>query len=132
MAWITVAVGVAATLGGIALGGVLTRRNERRAQGERLLVEAFNDAVSAIAKVSMGDQAAASGYLSAVTRIGLHSPPTVLEKFRDFQMDPTVETADGQARLIAAIQAARTELGYEQVKDADLAGLLFGKNRPSR
>lgn len=132
MAWLTALTGVLAGVGGIVLGGFLSRRNERRAQGERLLVEAFNDAVSAIAEVSMGNEAAATGYLSAVTRIGLHSPPPVLKKFRDFQMDPTVETANGQARLIDAIQAARKELGYEQVQDADLAGLLFGRGRPPK
>lgn len=74
MAWLTAVIGVLAAFGGVLLGGFLTRRNERRAQGEHLLVDALNDAVSAIAKVAGGGQTAQRRYASAVARIALHSP----------------------------------------------------------
>jgi hypothetical protein len=129
MAWLTAAIGVAAGLGGVLLGGFLSRRNERKAQGERLLVEALNDAVSAIAEVAGGDRAAQQRYASAVSRIALHSPPYVLESFRLFQDDATTVTGEGRKRLIRAVQAAREELGHRPARDEDIAVLLFGVAR---
>lgn len=127
MAWLTAMVGVIAGLGGVALGGFLARRNDRRGHGERLLVEALNDAVSAIAEVAGGDQTAQRRYASAVSRIALHSPPEVLLKFREFQDSGTTVTREGQEQLVIAIQAARRELGHGDVPDGDLAVLLFGR-----
>lgn len=126
-ALITFAVG----LGGVALGGWLARRNEKRAYGERLLVEALNDAVTAIADVAGdGGGGAQNRYASAASRIALHASPAVLAKFREFQDDPTTTSMDGRRRLIAALQEARRELGHGHAKDDDLAVLLFGGTEP--
>ena len=123
---ITFAVG----LGGVALGGLLARRNEKRAQGERLLVEALNDAMTAIAEVAGGEgKAAQNRYASATSRIALHASPAVVARFREFQDDADTTTADGRQRLLAAVQAARQELGHGQARDSDLAVLLFGPDR---
>lgn len=117
--------------GGIGWGasrGLPFRRNEKRAQGERLLVEALNDAVSAIADVAGGDETAQRRYASAASRIALHSPPSVLTEFRIFQDEGTTITREGQERLVAAVQAARRELGHRKASDIDLAVLLFGRS----
>jgi hypothetical protein len=128
---ITAFITFAAGLGGVILGGLLSRRNERQAHGERLLVEALNDAVTAIADVAGGEgKTAQNRYASATSRIALHASPEVIAKFRDFQNDPTTATKDGRARLIAAIQAARRELGHGQADDDDMAVLLFGNSEP--
>lgn len=128
---ITALITFAAGLGGVILGGLLSRRNERRAHGERLLVEALNDAVTAIADVAGGEgKTAQNRYASATSRIALHASPEVVAKFRDFQNDATTATTDGRVRLIAAIQEARHELGHGQANDDDLAVLLFGNPEP--
>jgi poly(3-hydroxybutyrate) depolymerase len=119
-----------AGLVGVLLGGLIARRNEKRAQGERLLVEALNDAVTAIAEVAGGEgKRAQNRYASAMSRIALHASPPVLARFREFQEDATTTTYEGRARLIAALQAARTELGHDQAETHDLAVLLFGDDR---
>lgn len=80
-------------LGGVGLGAVLSRRNERRAQADRLLVEALNDAVDALAAVAAAQRrlrpemefredrdrldAAQHRYASAVSRVALHGSPSV-------------------------------------------------------
>lgn len=123
----------AAGVGGVILGGLLARRNEKRAQGERLLVEAVNDAATAIAEVAGGEgKAAQSRYASAVSRIALHASPAVISKFRMFQDDATTSTLDGRARLIDAVQQARRELGHRRAPDEDIAVLLFGNVEPTR
>lgn len=114
----------AAGLGGVILGGFLARRNEKRAQGERLLVEAMNDAATAIAEVASGEgKAAQNRYASAVSRIALHASPAVIAKFRRFQDDATTSTRDGRVRLIDAVQQARREL-IELARSADGEALL--------
>jgi hypothetical protein len=116
---------------GITVGAFLTRRNEKRAEGERLLVGAFNDAATAIAEVAGGEgKVAQARYASAVSRIALHASPAVISKFREFQDDPTTATQDGRRRLIAAVQEAREELGHGRVKEEDIATLLFGNTEP--
>ena len=128
MVWLTAGIGVVAGVGGVIVGGFLSRRNEREAQSERLLIEALNDAVSAIAEVAGGDQTAQRRYASAVLRIALHSPPPVLLKFRSFQDIATTETQEGQELLVAAVQAARLALDHGDVPDGDIAILLFGRS----
>jgi hypothetical protein len=119
----------AAGLGGVALGGFLARRNERQAHGDRLLVEAINDAVTATAEVAqIGGSAAQSRYGSALARIALHASPSVIERFREFQDDATTITEDGRARFLAAVQEARRELGRPTATDHDVAVLLFGND----
>ncbi len=123
----------AAGLGGVILGGLLARRNEKKAQGERLLVEALNDAITAIAEVAGGEGPPAQNrYASAISRIAMHASPNVVIKFREFQDDATTVTPDGRERLIAAVQEARRELGHGPVDDDDLNVLLFGARHPDK
>jgi len=124
---LTALITFAAGLGGVALGGLLARRNEKQAHGERLLVEALNDAMTAIADVAGGEgKAAQNRYASATSRIALHASPPVLARFREFQDDADTTTADGRQRLLAAVQAARRELAHGKARDDDLSVLLFG------
>ena len=117
----------AAGFGGVVLGGLLARRNDRLAHSDRLLVEAINDAVTAVAEVAQEQTTVAqSRYGSALARIALHGSPSVVRCFREFQEEATTVTADGQARLLAAVQEARGELSRPSVEDHDVAVLLFG------
>lgn len=111
---------------GALLAAFLTRRNEKRSTGERLLIEAINDALAAIAAVANGDQAAQAEYASAMSRIAFHAPVPVVRAFRAFQDDATTGTEDGRERLIAAITTARHSLRSDKVDSADLAVLVFG------
>jgi hypothetical protein len=96
-----------------------------------LLVEALNDAMTAIAQASTGGGAAAQGrYASATSRIALHASPLVLTKFREFQEVGKTTTLEGRMRLLDAIKAARGELGNESVDDDDIAFLIFGHEAP--
>lgn len=107
-----------AGLVGVVLGGFLARRNEKRAHGERLLVEALNDAVTAIADVAGGEgKAAQNRYASAMSRIALHASPGVISEFREFQDDATTATKDGRARFVDAVQQARRELGHGEADE---------------
>jgi len=120
--------------GGVALGALLTawltRRNERRSRAEDLLVQALNDAVAAIAEVAHGgDRDAQAHYASASSRVALHGPREVVEVWRRFQDEGNTNTEAGRASLLAAVQAARRNLGHEPVSDADLRVLLFGSDR---
>lgn len=125
---ITFAVG----LGGVALGAWLSRRNQKRSANDRLLVEAINDVVGAIAEVANGATGEAQWrYASAVSRIALHAPPEVVGAFRRFQDDATTATPEGRALLIAAVQVARQALGHQEVVDGDLEILLFGAHEGS-
>jgi hypothetical protein len=111
---------------GVALGTWLARRNEKRAATERLLVEAINDLVDAIAGVAQGDPRAQARYASALARISLHGSPEVVRAFRDHQDTATTVTPEGRQRLMAAIQAARKELDQKPLDTSDLEVLLFG------
>jgi hypothetical protein len=113
-------------IGGVVLGALLTRRNERRSRADDLLAQALNDAVAAISEVASGSGDAQALYASAVSRVALHAPPDVVESWRHFQDDATTATKDGRARLVTAIQSARMQLGHGSVPDADLHVLLFG------
>lgn len=116
--------------GGVVLGALLTRSNERRSRDDALLAQALSDAVAAIAEVAFHEsREALARYGSAVSRVGLHGTPEVVEAWRRFQDDATTVTEDGRNRLVASIQAARTQLGHGSVTDADLHVLLFGPGR---
>ena len=56
-----------------------------------------------------------------MSRVGLHGTPEVGEAWRRFQDDAPMVTEDGRNRLVASIQAARTQLGQGPVTDADCA-----------
>ncbi len=117
---------------GVALGAFLARRNQKRAASEQLLVEALNDMVSAIAEVAGGaGQEAQRRYASAVSRIAVHAPASVVVAFRKFQDDPTTTTAKGRAQLVSAVQEARQELGHGTAANEDLHVLMFGGTTPS-
>jgi hypothetical protein len=128
----TAIVAAASALLGVSLGALLNRRNEKRAQADRLLVDALNDAVAAIADVAQTQgREAQARYGSAVGRIALHASPPVVAAFRRFQDDANTTTTDGRSRLLAAIQVARHELGHESADEGDLGVLLFGPGGPS-
>jgi hypothetical protein len=123
----TAIVAAASALIGVVLGGVLNRRNEKRAETERLLVDALNDAIAAIADVAQTQSREAQArYGSAVGRIALHAPPHVITAFRRFQDDANTIDADGRSRLLTAVQLARHDLGHESADEGDLGVLLFG------
>lgn len=124
----SVALPVVAGLVGIVLGALLTRRNARRDHADKLLADALNDLVSAIAEVANGDQQAQRRYASSTSRIVLHGSPALVAAFREFQTDPTTGSSDGRRRLVKALQAARQELGREPVDEEAAALLLFGVN----
>ncbi len=120
---ITFVVGV----GGITLGALLSRRNERRAHADRLLTEALNDAVRAIASIAGGaGPEAQREYASALSRVALHGSPSVVATLRRFQDDATTVTDGGRDRLLAVVAAARAELGHRPADEGDLRILLFG------
>jgi len=125
---VTICLGV----GGVALGALLARRNDRRAHADRLLAEALNDLVAAVAEVANGGGLDAQArYASATGRIALHAPSEVVEAFRAFQADATTGTADGRAQLLHALQTARRTTGADAVTDEQLAILIFGAERPT-
>lgn len=121
--------------GGVALGTALTallaRSNERRARRDEPLADAANDAIDAIAEVAAGtSREALAHYASAVSRVALHGSPEVIATWRCFQADATSKTDDGRRRLVAAVQAVRSQLGHGAATDADLYVLMFGQGRP--
>jgi len=124
-------VAVAVGFGGVVLGALLARRNERRSRSDVLLVEALNDATAAIAEAAVGTEGAQQRYASALARIGLHGSPEVVTAFRVFQDDATTLTEDGRDRLVAALQVARRRLGHGAVSELDLQVLLFGPGGPA-
>ncbi|MDO8213537.1 hypothetical protein [Conexibacter sp. CPCC 206217] len=124
---------VLVALGGIGLGALLSRHNERRSHADRLLVDALNDLVSAVAEVANGGGLDAQArYASAAARIALHAPGEVVEAFRAFQVNATTGTADGRSRFLHALQTARRATGADDVTNDQLAALIFGPPRPLR
>jgi len=117
---------LAAGVVGVALGAWLARRNEKQAATERLLIEAVNDLVDAVAGMAQGNTGAHARYASALARISLHGSPEVVRAFRDHQEDATTVTPEGRLLLMAAMQAARKELGHQPLDESDLEVLLFG------
>jgi hypothetical protein len=121
-------VGFGAAIVGAGVGAFLTRRNERASSADRLLAEAINDLVAAIAEVTGGSgQDAMNRYASATARVALHGSPEVVEAFYEFQKDANTGTTDGRQRLMAALQVARCDLGHKRIdNEAHLRALLFG------
>jgi hypothetical protein len=117
---------LAAGVVGVALGAWLARRNEKQASTERLLIEAVNDLVDAVAGVAQGVPNAQAQYGSALARVALQGSPEVVQAFRHHQEEATTVTPEGRRRLIAAIQQARKELGHQPLDERDLEVLLFG------
>ncbi len=117
---------IVAGTGGIALGAWLAWRNSRRAATDRLLVEALNDLVAAVADVAGGDQRARRRYASAMARLLLHGSPHVIDAWHEFQLTSDTGTADGRRRFIAAVQVSRRDLGRPTVDELAAAHLLFG------
>jgi hypothetical protein len=118
---------IAAVALGAGLGAYLARRNERASHIDRLLAEALNDVVAAIADVAGGEGSPAQArYASAVSRIALHASPEVVSAFRAFQDHATTYTTDGRTRLVEALQLARADLGHKPAAPDDLQTLLFG------
>jgi hypothetical protein len=116
---------------GAVLGAWLARRNEQRATADQLLLATLSDVVDAIAAVSVGaGENAQQRYASATSRLALHASPEVVAAFRRFQDDATTATADGRARFLAAVQAARRELGSAPADNGDLTVLLWGPGPP--
>jgi hypothetical protein len=116
---------------GAVLGAWLARRNEQRATAERLLLATLSDVVDAIAAVTAGaGEDAQQRYASATSRLALHASPEVVAAFRRFQDDATTATADGRRRFLAAVQAARRELGSAPADNDDLTVLLWGPDPP--
>lgn len=126
---------------GVVLAAFLSRRSERRAQADRLLVEALNDAVDAIAAVAQLGRpsshledpthraqldASQQRYASAASRVAPHASPRVVAAFRRFQDDATTATEEGRERPLGALAAARAELGMDPADPDDMAVLLFG------
>jgi hypothetical protein len=125
----TAVIAVVVGLGGVVLGALLARHNERRSRADDLLTQALNDAVAAIAEVANGGGSdALAHYASATARVALHGPPEVVESWRLFQDEGTTNTESGRVRLVFAVQAARTTLGHQPASDADLRMLLFGSD----
>jgi len=128
-------IALAVGFGGVLLGAALTRRNDRRSHADALLAEAANDAIRAIAGVAASnstDAQAQTRYASAVSGVAMHATPSVVAAWRSFQDNATTETAEGRARMVAAIQATRVQLGHGSASDADLHVLLFGPGGPRR
>lgn len=76
-------------LAGIFIGALLTRRNARIDHADKLLADALNDLVAAIADVAGGDVEAQRRYAAATSRIVLHGSPQLVAAFRAFQDDAT-------------------------------------------
>jgi hypothetical protein len=86
-ALITLAVG----FGGVLLGAVPTRRNDRRSRADELLAEAANDAIRAIAYVAASNSTDAqpqTHYASAVSRVAMQATPSVVPLGAHSKMTP--------------------------------------------
>lgn len=119
--------------GGVLLGAMLTRRNDRRSRGDELLAEAANDAIRAVTHVAASnstDKQAQTDYASAISRVAMHGTRPVVAAWRSFQDNATTETPGGRALMVAAVQATRAQLGHGLASDADLHVLLFGPGGP--
>lgn len=125
----TAAVSILAALVGVAVGAVFARRNARSDHADKLLADALNDMVAAIADVAAGDESAQRRYASATSRIALHGSPELIAIFGEWQRHATTLTDDGRARLIAALQASRRELGRPPIDEDTARLLLFGPKR---
>lgn len=123
-------VSVLAVLGGVALGALLTRRNEKRATNERLLTEALNEIVGGIADAANNIPGAQARYASGMNRLALHGDPDLVRAFREWQEHADTGTNEGRMTLTAAVQEARRRLGQGKLEDEDVRVLLFGPQAP--
>ncbi len=121
---------ILAGIAGVVIGAFLSRRNARRDHADKLLADALNDLVAAIAEVANGDSSAQRRYAAATSRIALHGSPELVDAFHAFQLDANTGTEDGRHRLIEAVQAARHELGRRALDEAIAAVMLFGPDGP--
>ncbi len=119
-------VSVLAVLGGVVLGALLTRRNDKRATSERLLTEALNDIVGGIADAANGVPGAHARYASAMARLALHGNAEVVWAFREWQEIANTGTTEGRNALATAVQEARRTLGQGELGNDDMFTLLFG------
>lgn len=117
---------VLAALGGVALGAFLTRRNERRATGERLLAEALDDIVGGINDAANEMPGAQARYASGMSRLALHGGADLADSFREWQDIANTGTEEGRLALAEAVQQARRSLGRERLDEESLHALLFG------
>ncbi len=122
-------IALTAGVGGVVLGAFLSRRNEKRAAVDRLLVEALNDLVAGVADSANGVKGADARCASAIARLGLHGSPEIVVALQRFREHDTTCTADGRAALIHVFTTARRELGQRRIDDAQLAVLLFTEGR---
>lgn len=127
-----IALSLAFGLTGVFVGAFLSRRNARRDHADKLLADALNDLVSAVADVAGGDPTGQRRYSSATSRIVLHGSPALVAAFENFQLDATTGTPDGRRRFIAAVQLARRELGRGPVDEKAAATLFFGADEDAR
>lgn len=122
-------VSVLAVLGGVVLGALLTRRNEKQATSERLLTEALNDIVGGIADAANGVPDAQARYASAMARLALHGNAKVVRAFREWQEIANTGTDEGRDALVAAVREARRRLDQDELDDEDVFMLLFGSRQ---
>lgn len=115
---------------GVLAGALLQRRNARTDHAEKLLAEALDDLVGAVADVASGDIGAQRRYAGATSRIVLHGSPELVTAFHMFQADATTSTVDGRRRFMHALQVARRELGRPPVDEHAARMLLFGPGDP--
>lgn len=126
----TFLVSALAALLGVFIGAGLARRNTRREHADRLLADALNDVVTAIAEVASGNAAAQPRYAAAVSRIVLHGSPELVNTLQVFQQSATTATSQGRERFVDVVQAARKELGRRPLDTFDAQFLLFGGTEP--
>jgi hypothetical protein len=123
---VNIALPLLAGIAGVVIGAFLSRRNARQDHADKLLADALNDLVAAVAEVANGDQTAQRRYASATSRIVLHGSPELVEAFCAFQVGATTADEDGRRRFKAAVQTARREFGRKPVSDEAATVLLFG------
>lgn len=124
-------VSMLAVLGGVVLGALLTRRHDKQATMERLLVEALNDVVGAIADAANGVPGAGARYASGMSRLALHGDAEVVRAFARFQEITNTGSKEGRDALVAAIHEARQRLKLGELRDEEVSTLLFGPRQRS-
>lgn len=128
---VTGVIALAVGFGGVGLGALLPRRNERQSHAKGLLTQALNDAVAAIAHVAAGGGSDAQAhYASASARIALHGPREVVEPWRRFQDEGNTNTPRTVVPAwLTPSKPPERPLGHETALDEDLRVLLFGSDR---
>lgn len=111
---------------GVLLGAWVTRRNDKRAATDRLLVETLNEIVGGISDSASGVPGAQARYATAMAQLALHGSPEVVRAFRQFQDLGETISNEGREILAQALFAARKELGRNAIDADDAYVLLFG------